>query len=317
MTQLQLLPRVSDGWTFLYVEHAKVEREDHAIVLLDERGRVSVPIAMLSTLIFGPGTSVTHAAMVALAENGCSAIFAGEGLARFYASGLGETRSASNLMAQARAWADPQEHRQVVERMYRMRFREGLAPDLTIEQVRGMEGVRVRDTYQRLSRETGVPWRGRNYQRGSWKAADPVNRAISAANAAMYGLCHSVIVATGFTPGLGFVHTGKSLAFVYDVADLYKCEITIPLAFRLVAEREDDIESRVRKACRDGFRETRLLSRVVPDIRRVIGLEPEQAELLQQDDDSLLLELWDEGQGAIAGGRNFAQIEPEEEDEYE
>lgn len=305
MTALQSLPRVSDGWTFLYVKHAKIEREDHAIVLLSERGRVSVPVAMLSTLVLGPGTSVTHAAMVALAENGCSAVFAGEGAAKFYASGLGETRSATNLMAQARAWADPEMHRDVVERMYRIRFAEALAPDLTIEQVRGLEGVRVRETYQRLSRETGVTWKGRNYQRGSWQAADPINRAISAGSALLHGLCHAVIVATGFSPGLGFIHTGKSLAFVYDIADLYKCDVTVPLAFRLVAESPLDVESRVRRACREAFKESRLLATIVPDIRRVLGLAPEAAELLQQDDESLPLELWDDARGTASGGRNY------------
>lgn len=315
MTGLQSLPRVSDGWTFLYVEHSKIEREDHAIVLLSERGRVSVPIAMLSTLMLGPGTSVTHAAMVALADAGCSAVFTGEGAGKFYASGLGETRSAANLMAQARAWADPEMHRDVVERMYRIRFTEALAPNLTIEQVRGLEGVRVRDTYHRLSRETGVAWKGRNYQRGSWQAADPINRAISAGNAVLHGLCHGVIVATGFSPGLGFVHTGKSLAFVYDIADLYKCDVTVPLAFRLVAESPLEVESRVRRACREAFKERRLLTRMVPDIRRVLGLSAEAAEFLEQDDESLPLELWDEGGTTSSGGRNYGDESAYTEDD--
>lgn len=186
--------------------------------------------------MLGPGTSASpYAAMVALAETGCSAVFTGEGAAKFYASGLGETRRVPKPTAQARAWADPETHRDVVERMYRIRFAEALSPDSSIEQVRGLEGVRVRDTYQRLARETGVTWKGRNYQRGAWQAADPINRAISAGSALLHGLCHGIIVATGFSPGLGFVHTGNSLAFVYDVADLYKCDVTVPLAFRLVA----------------------------------------------------------------------------------
>lgn len=141
MAGLHGLPRVEDGWTFLYVEHARVEQEGHAIVLYDATGRVPVPVASLSVLMLGPGTSVTHAAMVALAENGCSALWVGSGDVRFYASGNGETHRSANVLAQAEAWALPHMRLQVVQRMYRIRFSETLDPELSIEQIRGKEGV--------------------------------------------------------------------------------------------------------------------------------------------------------------------------------
>jgi CRISPR-associated protein Cas1 len=290
--------------TFLYVERVRVEQNASAIVLVDANGHTAVPVASLSVLMLGPGTVITHAAMLACADNGCSVTFCGESGVRLYACGLGETRRASNLMAQAKAWASPEEHLAIVRRMYRMRFTDPLDDDLTLEQIRGMEGVRVREAYAHVSHETGVPWRGRSYN-GDWASADAVNRALSTANACLYGLCHAAIVSTGFSPGLGFVHTGKALAFVYDVADLYKVDITIPVAFAAATGPLDGLESRVRKACRDVFRRTKLIERIIPDMQRVLGLKPEVVHYVDVASDEPEPELWSLD-GPIPGGRNYA-----------
>jgi CRISPR-associated protein Cas1 len=318
VVDLAQLPRVSDGWTFVYAEHVRVERADYAIELFDLKGRIPVPVAALSVLMLGPGTVITHAAMVALAEGGCSVVWCGEGTARFYASGLGETRRGHHLEAQARAWASSKKHLAVIRRLYSMRFPEGLPEGLTLEQIRGHEGVRVRDAYAHLARETGVSWNGRAYRQGDWDSADPVNRALSAANACLYGLCHAAIVATGFSPGLGFIHTGKLLSFVYDVADLYKVEVTVPVAFRVVREGTSKIESRARKACREAFLSGRILERVVPDMQRAMGLLPEKSRLAVHRgtapeapvEEGLGEEpgaLWNPDGTVTAGGRNFAE----------
>lgn len=306
---LQLLPRVSDGWTFLYAEHVRVDQDMQAITLHDDRGRVPVPVASLTTLMLGPGSTVTHAAMNALAKNGCSVLWCGEGGVRLYACGIGETHRAANVLAQAEVWADPGTRMEVVMRMYRMRFADPVPAGYSLEQLRGMEGVRVRETYAALARETGVRWSGRAYKRDDWATADPVNRALSAANACLYGLCHGAIVATGFSPALGFIHTGRMLAFVYDIADLYKCDVTIPAAFREVANDEGPgLETRVRRACRAMFRERRLLARVVPDIQRALGLKPDPVTSLSHPDDAdAIAALWDPTLGAVPGGRNFAE----------
>jgi CRISPR-associated protein Cas1 len=313
MAGLHALPRVDDGWTFLYVERARVEQEGHAIVLFDEHGRVPVPVASLSALMLGPGTAVTHAAMVALAENGCSAVWVGEAGQRFYAAGNGETHRSANTLAQAEAWALPHLRLQVVQKMYRMRFSEKLDPELSIEQIRGKEGVRVREAYAVNARLTGVPWNGRSYDRGHWDSADPVNRALSAASACLYGLCHGAIVAAGFSPAMGFIHTGKMLAFVYDVADLYKTETTIPAAFDTVAESTEAVEARVRRRCRALFRERRVLERVIPDIQRALGLREDKVVVLEHpEDDARIVRLWDPEQGELGGGRNFGEDAGEE-----
>jgi len=319
ISDLAQLPRTSDSWTFLYTEKVRIERADYAIELRDVNGRVPVPVAALSVLLLGPGSTITHAAVLALAESGCSIVWCGEGLTKFYAAGLGETRRAHHLEAQATCWAIKEKHLEVVRRLYTMRFPDGLPEGLSIEQIRGHEGVRVRETYAAVSRETGVAWQGRNYDRRDWGASDAVNRALSAANASLYGVCHAAIVATGFSAGLGFLHVGKQLSFVYDIADLYKADVTIPAAFRAAADGSSGIESRVRKHCRDLFTSSRLLERIVPDLQRVVGLAPQKARLLVhrgEEDLEASVDGVDDAPGALwnpdgartAGGKNFGPV---------
>ncbi|MER3437011.1 MAG: type I-E CRISPR-associated endonuclease Cas1 [Chloroflexota bacterium] len=313
MEDLHLLPKVRDSWSYLYVEHARIEQEAKAIALYDERGKTPVPCASLTLLLLGPGTSITHAAIRALAENGCLVGWTGEEGVRFYAQGLGETRSARNLLWQAWQWADPKRHLEVVFRLYRMRFTQPLPAHLTLQQIRGLEGVRVREAYARASRETGVPWTGRSYKRQRWSDADPVNRALSAANSALYGVCHAAIVAAGYSPALGFIHTGKMLSFVYDIADLYKADLTIPVAFRATADGEHDLEGRVRRQCRDAFRASRLLERIVDDIDRALGVRRDgdapgsggEGDL--DADRALPGGLWDPEAGVVSGGVNYGE----------
>jgi CRISPR-associated protein Cas1 len=176
--------------------------------------------------------------------------------------------------------------------MYRMRFQEKLPADLTVQQLRGMEGIRVREAYARASRESGVPWSGRSYDRKDWRSTDPVNRALSAANSCLYGVCHAAILSVGYSPALGFIHTGKQLSFVYDIADLYKVELTIPLAFRTAAENPQDLERHVRLQCRDVFRESRLIQRIIPDIRRALGDSDGDEQFVADEDPALPTELW-------------------------
>ena len=278
MRDLHELPKLRDGLSYLYVEHSKVEQNHLSIELFSEQGRTLVPAAALGVLMLGPGTAITHAAVKALADNGCSIVWCGEDGIRFYAQGGGETRKAYRLLGQARLASDPEKRMAVVRRMYKLRFEEPLPENLTIEQIRGFEGVRVREAYARASRDTGVPWHGRNYDRGNWGASDPVNRALSGANACLNGICHTAIVSGGYSPALGFIHTGKQLSFVYDVADLYKTEITIPLAFGLIAAGGGPLDQKVRAACRQAFRDSRLLKRLLPDIDCLLELRDEPDE---------------------------------------
>lgn len=304
LRNLKILPKVRDSWTYLYVEHARIDQEMRGICIHDSRGRTYVPCASLSLLMLGPGTSLTHAAVHSMAEAGCLVAWVGEQGIRFYAEGMGETRSSANLLRQASLWADPGKRMRVVRKMYEMRFDEPIPPELTLRQIRGKEGARVRAAYANVSKKFGVEWRGRRYNRQHWDATDPVNRALSAANACLYGVCHAAIVALGYSPAIGFIHTGKMLSFVYDIADLYKLEVAVPAAFEEASHGADDVETRVRHKCRDHFYEHRLLKRIARDVQALFGASPPQeAEALDMDM-ALPGELWDP-EGNVGGGHNF------------
>ena len=229
---------------------------------------------------------------------------------RLYAYGQGKTRHAHNFLRQARLWADTDLRLQVVRKMYAMRFDEPLDPSLTLQQIRGREGIRVREGYARASRETGVPWHGRSYDRNDWSSADPVNRALSAANSCLYGVCQAGILSLGLSPALGFIHTGKMLSFVYDIADLYKTDVSVPIAFRVVSEGGENLESRARRAVRDTLRERQLLKTIIADIQSALDLQRrgriKSDEIDFDSDPALPGSLWNPSGDDDAGGRNFA-----------
>lgn len=193
--------------------------------------------------------------------------------------------------------------------MYEMRFPESLDPSLTLQQIRGREGIRVREAYARASRDTGVEWKGRSYKRDSWNDADHINRALSAANSCLYGVSHGAIVSAGYSPALGFIHTGKMLSFVYDIADLYKAEITVPLAFKTVADGTSNLETRVRRACRDRFYQDSLLKRIIPDIEQALAAGG--VPVNESDDFDTADEppggLWEPGTKESPGGINWSE----------
>lgn len=314
---LHILPKFRDSWSYLYVDNCRIEQQDKAIVLIDVNGKVPVPCAAVCLLMLGPGTSVTHAAISALADNGCLVCWGGEEGVRFYAYGQGKTRNADNLLRQASLWSDPDTRLEVVIRLYQMRFNEPLPESWDLRQIRGREGIRVREAYAQASRETGVAWTGRSYDRKDWASSDPVNRALSAANSCLYGICQAAILALGLSPAIGFIHTGKMLSFVYDVADLYKTAVSIPIAFSAVAEGSEHLETRARKASRDAFRKNMLLKKAVQDIQFALRIKSDDRSKVSSgldSDPALPAFLWDPEEGAVESGKNFA-VDGEAEDE--
>ncbi|MCW5961313.1 MAG: type I-E CRISPR-associated endonuclease Cas1 [Pyrinomonadaceae bacterium] len=310
LKDLHTLPKVRDSLSYLYVEHCRIEQDSKAIAIYDVEGKTSVPCANLSTLLIGPGSTITHSAVKSLADNGCLVLWSGEGGVRFYAQGLGETRSARHLLRQAYLSSVPELRLRVVRRMYEMRFNESLDESLTLQQIRGKEGVRVRTAYGQASERTGVEWTGRSYNRTNWFDSSPINRALSSANSCLYGVCHAAIVSAGYSTALGFIHIGKMLSFVYDIADLYKADLTIPVAFEMVAESEVDLEKRIRHRLRDQFYEQRFLQRIIPDIEQALDVKIEESEF--DFDDAAPAGLWDGGDSSVSGGVNWAD-DPEGE----
>lgn len=278
MADLHELPKFEDRWSHLYLEYGGLDKDKEGLVFRQADVRTPIPIDQLSLVMLGPGTSITQPAAKALAANNCLMCFVGEEGVKMYAFATGGTHSARRLLRQAELYASPEERERVARRMYLKRFPSPVPTDVTIQQLRGMEGARVRKTYERMAQECGVKWEGRNYDQSSWHTADPLNRALSSANACLYSLCHAAILSAGYSPAIGFIHTGKMLSFVYDVADLYKTEVSFPMAFQVVACSDEHVERRARLACRDMFKQTKLIRRILPDIAEVLDARDDLGE---------------------------------------
>ena len=299
--------RSSDRLSFVYVEHATISRADSAVTFVKEEGVVHCPAASLSALLLGPGTRITHQAMALLGECGTTVVWVGEQGVRYYASGKSVARSSRLLIAQAKLVSNTRSRLAVARMMYQWRFPGEDTSELTMQQLRGREGARVRSVYRQWSERTGVPWERREYDSNNFGDGSPINQALSAAHAALYGIVHAAIVSLGCAPGLGFVHTGNSWSFVYDVADLYKAEITIPAAFEVVAGYTEgmDIGSVTRRAVRDRIRSEKVMERVVRDIQRLLVPEELPEEMLELD----VVGLWNEQGEAQRGGMNYSDGE--------
>lgn len=302
---LQALPQIKDRMTFLYLEHCTLGRQDGTITVTDERGIVQIPAAAISVLLLGPGTRVTHRAMELMGDAGVGAVWVGEHGVRYYAHGRALTARTKLLQKQAELVSNTRKHLAVVRKMYQLRFPEEDVSQLTMQQLRGREGSRVRSVYRKMAQETGVPWNGRLYRPEDFASGDLVNQALSAGHACLYGLAHAVIVALGCAPGLGFVHVGQECSFVYDIADLYKAEVTIPIAFRTAAEAPEDLPAVVRRRVRDAMVAQHILERMVHDIRWLL-LPEEEAE-----DQEEAIYLWDNQLGQVRNGVNYAEAEME------
>lgn len=310
--KLHELPQVSSRCTFLYLERCVINRQDSAITVTDIRGTVHIPAASLCVILLGPGTSITHRAMELISDTGVSTVWVGEQGVKYYAHGRPLTTGSKLLVAQASLVSNVQSRAAVARKMYAMRFPDDVDTEgLTIQQLRGKEGTRVKGVYKEIAMRTGVTWEGRQYDPDNFQAGTPINKSLSVAHTCLYGLVHSVIVALGLSPGLGFVHTGHERSFVYDIADLYKAEITIPIAFEVVSKcaPSEDICRLTRYAVRDAFKEQQLIARIVKDIQYLL-LGNEQVLL-----EANVLYLWDDKLGVVQSGKSYD--DEDTGDEYE
>lgn len=292
------LHRVSERVSTVYVEKSHVDRAENAVMLVNKERTVRIPAGFIGSLMLGPGTRITSGAVRLLADSGTAICWVGEHGVRMYAAGLGPSRGADLVMRQAYLVSRPQERVGVARRMYGMRFPDDDVSTATMQQLRGREGARVKRIYRQLSDSTGVPWSRRTYRTGDTSASDDINLALSAAHACLYAACHAAVVGIGASPALGFVHTGGAMSFVLDIADLYKAEYSIPVAFELTAAGRSD-ESEVRHAMREKFRDGRFMQRVVSDIQKLIMGD-------QPVGDGDVTRLWDDALGTVEGGRDWS-----------
>jgi CRISPR-associated protein Cas1 len=303
---LAMLPRVADSLSFLYADVVRIVQDDTGVCAMVDspRGteRVYLPVAALACVLLGPGTSITQPALATCARHGTTVVCVGSGAVRCYAGLAAESLTTAWLERQVRAWADAQTRRDVAADMYAIRFGKPVPDGASLARLRGMEGQRVKAMYRLLARQHRISRFRRAYDPREWDHQDPVNLALSAANACLYGVVHAAVLALGCSAALGFIHHGGQYAFVYDIADLYKSEVTIPLAFSL--HNAHDPERQARLALRDEFRLLRLLPRIVTDIQGL--LDPHASwDRETTSRDSTLVSLWDPDIGLLPGGVNY------------
>ena len=276
---LSELPTISDRMTFLYLERCRISREDGAVTVRDEKGTVYIPAAAITVLLLGPGTEITHRAMELIGDTGISVIWIGEQGVRYYAHGRALTSHTNLLVKQAKLVSNTRLHLNVVRKMYEMRFKDEDVSGMTLQQLRGREGARMRKIYREQAEQHNVEWKGREYDKDNFFESNAVNQALSAGNVCLYGLASAVITALGCSNGLGFIHVGHEFSFAYDIADLYKAEITIPIAFELAGKETPDLPNVVRRRVRDEFLKTRILERMVRDIKYLLEDDEEEQEV--------------------------------------
>jgi CRISPR-associated protein Cas1 len=258
--------------SMVWLECGNVEVQDGALVLLDKDGvRTHIPVGGLACLFLEPGTRITHEAVVLAAEVGCLIQWVGEGGVRLYSAGQPGGARSDRLLYQAKLALDDDLRIKVVRAMYRFRFQEEPPARRSIEQLRGIEGVRVRTMYKLIAQQYGIRWERRDYDPEKFDSGDPINRCLSVANHCLYGLCEAAILAAGYAPAIGFLHTGKPLSFVYDIADLFKFETSVRIAFKVASGHAKDLIRETRVYCRNSFRKHKLLARIIPTIEEILA----------------------------------------------
>lgn len=262
-----------DRMSMIFIGMGQIDVRDGAFVVIDEVNgeRMHIPVGSVACLLLEPGTRVSHAAIKLAATVGTLLIWVGDAGVRLYSAGQPGGARSDKLLYQAQLALDEKLRLKVVRKMFELRFGEEPPSRRGVEQLRGMEGARVRKTYQLLAKQYGVKWNGRRYDPKQWDASDVANQCLSAATACLYGITEAAILAAGYAPAIGYLHTGKPLSFVYDIADIVKFETVVPAAFRVAARNPPMPEREVRIACRDAFKQSRILQRLIPMIEDVLA----------------------------------------------
>ncbi|MFK4752063.1 type I-E CRISPR-associated endonuclease Cas1e [Oceanobacter antarcticus] len=264
---------IKDRNSMIFVGMGRIDVRDGAFVVIDEvhGERMHIPVGSIVCLMLEPGTRISHAAVKLAATTGTLLIWVGEAGVRLYSAGQPGGARSDKLLYQAQLALDADLRLKVVRKMFEIRFGEEAPQRRSIDQLRGIEGSRVRKIYQQLAKQYGVDWRGRDYDVKDWDKGDAINQCLSSATACLYGVTEAAVLAAGYAPAIGFLHSGKPLSFVYDIADLVKFETVVPIAFKVAAKKPHQPDREVRIACREIFRSSRLLSRLIPLIEDVLA----------------------------------------------
>jgi CRISPR-associated protein Cas1 len=271
---LATLTPARERWTPIYLEHGRLEVDDSSVKWIGaDRIVLRLPVATLSAIMLGPGTTVTHAAIKACSQCNTPVCWVGAEGMRFYSFGVSPTHDNSRARHQAAVHADKKRRTEVARRMFRMRFGDESAEDQKIATLMAMEGKRVKAMYAKLGTKYGVTWKGRQYDQSNWQLADGINRAISAANAALYALTTAVICSMGYLPQLGFIHRAGTVPFVFDIADIYKPETTLEAAFQSLAVKAEADEKDVITRLKSLIETQRIVQRLPADVKKLLDFE--------------------------------------------
>lgn len=264
---------IKDRNSMIFVGMGRIDVKDGAFVVIDEVNgeRMHIPVGSLACIMLEPGTRISHAAVKLAAVTGTLLIWVGEAGVRLYSVGQPGGARCDRLLYQAKLALDEDLRLKVVRKMFELRFGEPAPARRSVEQLRGIEGARVRKTYQLLAKQYGIAWHGRRYDPKEWEKGDITNQCISAATACLYGVTEAAILAAGYAPAIGFIHSGKPLSFVYDIADIIKFDTVVPIAFKIAASHPRLPDKEVRQACRVLFRTDKVLKRLIPLIEDVLA----------------------------------------------
>lgn len=264
---------VKERRSMIFIGRGQIDVRDGAFVVIDEVNgeRMHIPVGTTACLLLEPGTRVSHAAVKLASTVGTLLIWVGEAGVRLYSAGQPGGARSDKLLYQARLALEDDLRLKVVRKMFELRFGEAPPSRRSVDQLRGIEGARVRKLYQQLAKQHGLQWRGRRYDPNNWDASDPINKSLSAATACLYGITEAAILAAGYAPAIGFLHTGKPQSFVYDIADIVKFDTVVPAAFKVAARGVTKPDREVRIACRDAFSKTKLLNRLIPMIEEILA----------------------------------------------
>ena len=239
-TTLSDIPKLRDRYPFIYLEHGRLEIDDSSVKWISADYEVfRLPIAEISTILLGPGTSVTHAAVTVLASMNCTVCWVAEDSMVFYAVGQTPTSTSRNFKKQMELATNPKTSLSVAQKMFLSRFPKEEIEGKSLNELMMLEGTRVKSLYADLANKYFVHWHGRSYSPGDFSLSDVTNKLITASNAALYALVSSIVYSLGLSPHIGFIHSGSPLPFVYDVADMYKKDLVLDLAFSLTSEFGD------------------------------------------------------------------------------
>jgi CRISPR-associated protein Cas1 len=263
---------LKDRNSMMFVGMGQIDVRDGAFVVIDKNGeRMHIPVGSIACLMLEPGTRISHSAIKLASLTGTLIIWVGEAGVRLYSAGQPGGARSDKLLYQAKLALDDELRLKVVRKMFEIRFGEPAPQRRSIEQLRGIEGARVKKTYQMFAKQYNIEWHGRRYDPKDWEKGDTINQCLSAATSCLYGITEAAVLAAGYAPAIGFVHSGKPLSFIYDIADLIKFETVVPVAFKVASKHSFQPDRDVRIACREAFRSTKILKRLIPLIEEVLA----------------------------------------------